>query len=1259
MSISTFARAATGSLLRTLWNRDRTAARRRNRRAGFAPAIDPLESRRALAITGVLSIGGNTVGSYFDAPTGVANLGDFVTVSIEGTRGTVVFNGVTDSKVASVADGTDIQTIEILDASPDFQMTFTAAVTLANPVPYSSDGVIQMGKITTANVIRGINTVRGPLTLVAAPQEIETSAIHLYTFNDGTVSGSTVSDLVGGADGTLFNGASVSGGQLVLADIGQTGPNVQYMQMPDGVVPDGTTAATFELWFTASASSGIWGRGFDLGSGEQNYVMFTPRNAFGGSRAAITENSSGGERLVDAGTPYNDDTQHLATVTVDDAANTLTYFIDGVSLGSVSLDGTFLSGLEAINNFLGRAQYPFDPGFIGSMNQFAIYDRALSSSEIAANYAAGPISGSLAPIGFTQSTPGSATMELEGDQLAVFPLGTLVCATPLLSNTTVGAPTFSTVNAIAFDAITNRTTVTLAGPTATGTTAGALTLAEAIRPEFRLTSFVGVNFSNPNLKEGGGLFVDVVEGADTAVNGTLVPNVGIVLTEGLLACSTIGIREELAATVLLGTKSSASVDGRMFVEFATPESLIYVGPQKTPTAKNSKFQLTGGQAPFGAGVFVAQPFDGVVNLGGEATGVWIFDRGVGPNAVLNADSWVGQTPVEPFDTLRGVFVSGNFAGSINATSGDSPNNGDIALVVLGNLTLTARVSGADQVSFFAGGVTKGATIAAGGDISLAVLRNFAGSMTAGGDLSGGIGGNVTGAAITASSDLNLVIGGSVLNSAITTYSENTLDVAGSIRNSRFFAAYDDMSIDVKGSVVKSSFNVGYEYDLDLVVVGNMSGSNAQVGSGDVSVDVTGNVTTSQFTSTYSDVTIDVGGDFLRNKIVTGDEVELTVGRDALSNTIIAADDVTLDIGRNWSGVAQSASSDLLLSVGGSVLKGSSFSSGEDTAIDVAGNFDASTTSRDLRFFVDGNVSKASRIVAQRVTDWQNIGTANFGIGGRFDGIVNVVEFDAAPNFQNVTLIGGDAGKSARFYVDRFATETLFFDGNFNGNLRVLQDLTANLTFRGNVDRITIGGTVGSYVSEAVSETNGNIEVKIYPVSINVAGRLLYLNSNSLFEAAVPGRNGTFYSDTTSTTGYPSLAATGLLTTGSYGKVVPTRQTVPAPTPPGPQTYTAPTAPLNFSASPTTSPNGINVSFDAPTSNGGLPIVYYEYTTNGGTNWRRFNTPSQGPGTNISLTVDSLGNAFSAGPPGYSVGVRAVNAIGGTPTGFSSIEIPQP
>lgn len=1011
----------------SLFDRSRSLARglrrkpssRRNRRRDdrLRLAMDQLESRRALAITGPLTIGETTVASYFDAPTGVANLGDFVTVSIEGTKGSVIFNGG-----KGVADGTDIQTIEIVDASPDFQLTFNAAITLANPVPYGSDGIVQMGQITTANVIRGINTVRGPLTNVA--------------------------------------------------------------------------------------------------------VTTSP------------------------------------------------------------------------------------------------------------------------PIGFNQPSPGGgASFTVEGNQTSTWTVDSFVAATPLAPSSPVGSTAFGKVTGVGFDSNTNLTTITFDNTTPTGTTAGALTLAATIQPSFVLTSFFGVNFSNLN-QQGGGLFVDKVVGTDTIPT---IANLGILLSQGLLAYSTIGIRDQLDAVVVLGTSSGASVDGRMFVETATADSLIYVGPQNTPTSKNSKFQLTGGSSPFGAGVFFAQPFDGVVNLGGAAAGMWIFDRGVGPNAVLNADSWVGQTGAFP---IVGIAVNGNFAGSINATSGAEQNNGDITLAVSGNLAATARVNGGDFVSLSVlGSVLKGATVASGGRSFIAIGKNFAGSLTVGGNLSGSIGGNVSGGSIVSSNDLSLAIGGSVVNSSILAYSDHTLDVGGSIRNSRFYTQSNDMSIDVEGSVTKSSFAIGYDYDLSLVVGGSMSGSNVVAGSGDVSVDVTGNVTSSQFTSTSGDVTVDVGGDFLRNKIVTGDDVELTVGRDALDNTVIADDDVTLDIGRNWRGVAQSASSDLLLDVGGSVLKGSSFSSGEDTLVDVAGNFDGATTSRDLRFFVGGNVSKASRIVAQRVTDWQATGEANFGIGGRFDGIVNVVEFDAAPDYQNVTLIGGGAGTSARFYVDRFNTDNLFFNGNYSGNLRVLQDLVANLNFGGNVDRITIGGRVGSY--------NVGNTITAVPVSINVAGRLLFMNSNSYFQAAVAGVSGTFYNDATSSSSYPSLPATGILTTGRYVTVVPTRQVVPTPTPPGPQVYTAPTAPQGFTAQATSTPLGIQVSFSAPSSDGGLPVVYYEYNTFPSAvpaAWRRFDNPAQGPGANIQLTVDSLGQSWTFGQA-YSVAVRAVNAVGATATSFESVTLP--
>lgn len=988
MAVSFFDRSF--SLSRGLRRKPTSKQNRRVEQSRLRLAIDQLESRLALAITSPLTIGGTTVASFFDTPTGPGSLGDLVTVSIEGTKGTAIFNGG-----KGVADGTDIQTIEIVDASPDFQITFNGLIQTANPVPYGSDGIVQLGTITTTNVIRGINTVRGPATNVA-----------------------------------------------------------------------------------------------------------------------------------------------------------------------------------------------------------------LSSP----------------PNGFTQASAGSADVTLAGDQGAMFDVGVFVAATPLLPST--GTTVFSKVSSWVYDSGTDTTAILLGTKTGGSTTAGALTTAETRDVEFQLTKFTGVNFADVSGIGGSGLMVDTVLGDGTP------EDLGIVLSRGLRANASIMIRKQLDATLAIGADPKAAVNGRMFIESATAASRIFVGPKNTPNWTNSMVQLLGGAGEFGADVAVAQPFNGVMNLGGAATGTVAFARGVGQQARLNAAAW------------NEVLVEGDFAGTINSTSDD------VRLAVTRNVTGTARVNSDSDVSLLVGGsIQKGAVVSADSGVTFAVGSNLLGTIQAGSStLTGTVAGNVSGATLASSDDITLVVGGSVVNSTLASDNDFSLAVRRNITNSQLQSSESNMTAIVDGSVTNSTLVVGDENDLSLAVGGNLTGSSVRVAD-DIRAIVVGNISRSQFISTTGDVTLNVGGDIKDSTLIAGDEgVTLTVGRDALNVKVVGDDNPhSLDIGRNFSGTVQSGSGDVTFGVGGSVLKGSSITTGGNAVVDVTGNFDGSVTSGDLRFFVDGNVSTASRIVAQRVTDWQGANTANFEIGGRLDGIVNVGVFDAAPNFAAVTVLGKGAGSTARFNVGRFETDAITFQGNFNGNLRVLQDLTASLLFSGNVNFITIGGRVGSYDTANAGA--------VVPALIAVTGQLKYLNSNSYFQAAVAGKSGTFYNDALGT------QSTGLLTTGSYLKVVPTLQVVPAPGPTPPQTYTAPTAPQNFAASPTSGPDGIQVSFDAPSSNGGLPVVYYEYTTNGGTNWRRFNTPSQGPGTNIALTVDSNGNAFVAGAPGYSVGVRAVNAIGPTATAFLPVIIP--
>jgi len=78
---------------------------------------------------------------------------------------------------------------------------------------------------------------------------------------------------------------------------------------------------------------------------------------------------------------------HVAYV-VDYPSRTSALYLDGAEVArlAISLDP---SQFDQVNDWLGRSQWP-DPFFNGSINEFRIYDRALTPAEVAASFAAGP-----------------------------------------------------------------------------------------------------------------------------------------------------------------------------------------------------------------------------------------------------------------------------------------------------------------------------------------------------------------------------------------------------------------------------------------------------------------------------------------------------------------------------------------------------------------------------------------------------------------------------------------------------------------------------------------------------------------------------------------------------------------------------------------------------------------------------------------------------------------------------------------------------
>jgi hypothetical protein len=225
------------------------------------------------------------------------------------------------------------------------------------------------------------------------PDDLPLCLRHRYSF-DGT--GTVATDSVGGADGVVVNTTLAGDGTVVLAGI----DSLQYVDLPNGIVSSLGPSATVEAWVSWTGVGGTWQRVFDFGSNDQpedtqgngvTYLFVTPNNGVTTlTRTALSNASNAGERVVEAPTLLPTGVLvHLAVV-VDGAANTLTLFQDGASLGSVDLLDTSLNRLNDVNNWIGRSQWTFDDEFQGTVSEFRIYGGARSAQDIAAEAATGP-----------------------------------------------------------------------------------------------------------------------------------------------------------------------------------------------------------------------------------------------------------------------------------------------------------------------------------------------------------------------------------------------------------------------------------------------------------------------------------------------------------------------------------------------------------------------------------------------------------------------------------------------------------------------------------------------------------------------------------------------------------------------------------------------------------------------------------------------------------------------------------------------------
>ena len=231
-----------------------------------------------------------------------------------------------------------------------------------------------------------------PLPLDGVDSGVSSLGLVAYYKCDETL-GTTLSDSSGnGKDGALIGPAGFGTGEvgnalLLTATNGiDGGASGGYAQLPAGLLAS-TRTLTVAAWFKINSTIPFQ-RVFDFGTSSTTSSMYlTPRNATGLPQFSIRLVPEAGaeikENVISTGAAIAANAWHHAAIVVDATGGHL--YIDGALVGgntSMTLRPADLGAMP--NDWIGRSEFPNDPYFDGDIDEFRVYNRALSSAEVLA-----------------------------------------------------------------------------------------------------------------------------------------------------------------------------------------------------------------------------------------------------------------------------------------------------------------------------------------------------------------------------------------------------------------------------------------------------------------------------------------------------------------------------------------------------------------------------------------------------------------------------------------------------------------------------------------------------------------------------------------------------------------------------------------------------------------------------------------------------------------------------------------------------------
>ncbi|HTL55224.1 MAG TPA: LamG-like jellyroll fold domain-containing protein [Candidatus Limnocylindrales bacterium] len=340
----------------------------------------------------VTNLGTSTLIAFYQGLSATTTVSVVAPVSVTVTNlpATAVFDGPNfrASLLATFPGATNIDVSAFAGTTWTVSDPSLAVISANGTITPLSSGTLTVsgthrGVAGSAQVVLGYAAGSGPAVL-----------IHRYSFSD-----SNVVDSVGGANGeaqvnTLKpnpNPVVFTNGQAVMDGTGG------YISLPPGLV-SGLSNLTVEAWVTWNGG-GAWQNLFVFGNtdagGAGMFGLFGTPN-YGGSngkfRLGFGNADPGYNNEFDVSDSNNffptNTPAHLVVVYAPVDGGTRIYINGQFHVSGGAPDP--LSALQDVLNYLGRSGYNADPAYNGSIDEFRIYDGALSGVEVANDYIAGP-----------------------------------------------------------------------------------------------------------------------------------------------------------------------------------------------------------------------------------------------------------------------------------------------------------------------------------------------------------------------------------------------------------------------------------------------------------------------------------------------------------------------------------------------------------------------------------------------------------------------------------------------------------------------------------------------------------------------------------------------------------------------------------------------------------------------------------------------------------------------------------------------------